>query len=714
MKSFWLFVFSILTFTTLASPPPHEGLWLPLFIKDFNYNEMKRSGLKMSADQLYDINKPCIKDAIVEIGNGKGSGAVISKNGLLLTTYQNILPYLTELSTSENNILKNGFWAKTKTEEKLCTGLTVTFLIRMENVSREVLESIPENIPEYKRAELVQKKIQKIIAKYADDKKVDLHIEPLCYGNEYYLFFYQEFKDIRLVVAPPSEMALFGGENERWMWPRHNSDFSLLRIYGAPDGSPSEYAPENIPITPKYFLPISLKGYNNNDFSMIWGFPQNTNRFISSPEIKFRTEKYATAFVEASNAILPPLRNAINTKDNDQIFYGTIYNTIANQYIRQKGEIDNLYSLSILDEIQKRESKMKKWGLLQDDNPIFFDSIYVKIDTLFSRVSLDQMRCYWYGNVSLQSSKFLMLPYHFQNVTPTPKSEQEIDQIIKDYQNLTSGADKDLEIKLIQASISLWNKLPEELRPQISPYVIKFFNNDYNAFASAIVNKSIFSSDTTLRKFLENPKSSIYKADPLIRYFHEIIKTISKGESVYLSMQEDLIPLQREYAHILLEMNKQENDPYYPEANNSLRVSFGKITGYQPSNAITYQYYTNHIGILEKNKGKRNNPNYKLPPSLIDILTNQDFGSYEYDGELRICFITNADSGFGNNGSPVLDGDGAIIGMMFDSNRESLGYQYLYNYELHRSICLDVRYIIFLLEKFGGVPYLFDEMNLIQ
>ena len=171
---------------------------------------------------------------------------------------------------------------------------------------------------------------------------------------------------------------------------------------------------------------------------------------------------------------------------------------------------------------------MKKWGLLQDDNPIFFDSIYVKIDTLFSRVSLDQMRCYWYGNVSLQSSKFLMLPYHFQNVTPTPKSEQEIDQIIKDYQNLTSGADKDLEIKLIQASISLWNKLPEELRPQISPYVIKFFNNDYNAFASAIVNKSIFSSDTTLRKFLENPKSSIYKADPLIRYFHEIIKTISK------------------------------------------------------------------------------------------------------------------------------------------------------------------------------------------
>lgn len=714
MKSFWLFVFSLLTFTTLASPPPHEGLWLPLFIKDFNYNEMKRSGLKMSADQLYDINKPCIKDAIVEIGNGKGSGAVISKNGLLLTTYQNILPYLTELSTSENNILKNGFWAKTKTEEKLCTGLTVTFLIRMENVSREVLESIPENIPEYKRAELVQKKIQKIIAKYADDKKVDLHIEPLCYGNEYYLFFYQEFKDIRLVVAPPSEMALFGGENERWMWPRHNSDFSLLRIYGAPDGSPSEYAPENIPITPKYFLPISLKGYNNNDFSMIWGFPQNTNRFISSPEIKFRTEKYATAFVEASNAILPPLRNAINTKDNDQIFYGTIYNTIANQYIRQKGEIDNLYSLSILDEIQKRESKMKKWGLLQDDNPIFFDSIYVKIDTLFSRVSLDQMRCYWYGNVSLQSSKFLMLPFHFQNVTPILKSEQEIGQIIKEYQNLTSGADKDLEIKLIQASISLWNKLPEELRPQISPYVIKFFNNDYNAFASAIVNKSIFSSDTTLRKFLENPKSSIYKADPLIRYFHEIIKTISKGESVYLSMQEDLIPLQREYAHILLEMNKQENDPYYPEANNSLRVSFGKITGYQPSNAITYQYYTNHIGILEKNKGKRNNPNYKLPPSLIDILTNQDFGSYEYDGELRICFITNADSGFGNNGSPVLDGDGAIIGMMFDSNRESLGYQYLYNYELHRSICLDVRYIIFLLEKFGGVPYLFDEMNLIQ
>lgn len=714
MKSFWLFVFSIVTITSLASPPPHEGLWLPLFIKDFNYNEMKRSGLKLPADQLYDINKPCIKDAIVQVGNGKGSGAVISKNGLLLTTYQNILPYLTALSSSENNILKNGFWAKNRSEEQRCIGLTITFLIRMENVSQEVLGFIPENIPEYKREELIQKKIQKIISKYTDDTKVHVHVEPLCYGNEYYLFFYQEFKDIRLVVAPPSEMALFGGENERWMWPRHNADFCLLRIYAAPDGSPAEYTPENIPITPRYFLPISLKGYNNNDFSMIWGFPQNTNRFISTPEIKFRTEKYATAFVEASNAILPPLRTAINTKENDQIYYGTIYNTIANQYVRQKGEIDNMFSLNIIEEIRKRETKMERWGLLRDDDPIIFDTLYEKLDTLFSRVSLDLMRCYWYGNVTLQSSKFLMLPYHFQNVTPTVKSEQEIDQIIKEYQKLTLGADKDLEIKLIQASNSLWNKLPEELRPQIGPYVIKFFNNDYNAFASAVVNKSIFSSEATLRKFLENPKSTVYQGDPLIRYFHEIIKTIAKGESAYLSLQDDLIPIQRDYAHIILEMNKQENDSYYPEANNSLRISFGKISGYQPCNAITYQYFTNHIGILEKAKGKPNDPNYKLPKSLIDLLTSQDFGSYEYDGELRICFITNADSGFGSNGSPVLDGDGAIIGMMFDSNRESLGHQYLYNYELHRSICLDARYIIFLLEKFGGVPYLFEEMNLIQ
>lgn len=714
MKSFWLFVFSILTFTTLASPPPHEGLWLPLFIKDFNYNEMKRSGLKLQADQLYDINKPCIKDAIVQIGNGKGSGSLISKNGLLLTTYQNVLPYLTNLSTGENNLIKNGFWAKNKSEEKRCVGLTVTFLIKMENVTQEILSSIPENIPEYKREELVQKKIQKILSKYSDDKKFHLHIEPLCYGNEYYLFFYQEFKDIRLVVAPSSEVALFGGENERWMWPRHNADFTLLRIYAAADGSPADYAPENIPLTPKYYLPISLNGYNNNDFSMIWGYPQSSNRFISSPEIKFRTEMYATAFVEASNAILPPLRSAINNNEKDQIYYGTIYNTIANQYVRQKGEIDNLYSLSILDEIQKREIKMKKWGLLQDDDPIIFDTLNAKFDTLFSKVSLHLMRCFWYGNVTLLSSKFLMLPYYIKNVTPTIKTEQEIDQIIQEYQKLLIGVDKDLEIKLIQASNALWNKLPEELRPQIAPYVTKFFNNDYNAFASAVVNKSIFSSEEALRKFLKNPKSSVYQGDPLIRYYHEIIKTIAKGESVYLTLQENLIPLQREYAHILLEMNKQENDPYYPEANNSLRVSFGKISGYQPCNAITYLYYTNHIGIIEKAKGKPNDPNYKLPTPLFTLLKNEDFGSYEFDGELRICFITNADSGSGSNGSPVLDGEGAIIGMMFDSNRESLGHQYLYNYELHRSICLDARYIMFLLEKYGGVSYLFEEMNLIQ
>lgn len=714
MKSVWLFILSILTLPILASPPPHEGLWLPLLIKDYNYNEMKRSGLKISLDQLYDLNKPCIKDAIVQIGNGEGSGSVISKNGLLLTTFNTIFPYLAELSKSDFNIMKNGFWAAKSSEEKPCSGLSVTFMTRMENVTDEVLGTIPQNIPEHKRKELIDKKISRMIGKYQTGNDSQVSIESFCYGNEYYLFFFQEYHDVRLVIAPPSQLAQFGGDQERWMWPRYNADFSILRIYTAPDGSPAPFSPDNIPLKPKFYLPISLKGYQEEDFTMIWGYPNHTNRMISSPEIKFRTEQFANAFVEASDVILNPLKNAISQNDTVKIYYGDLYHTLSNQKIRYQGEMENIYRLNVMEEIQKRESKMNKWGIQQDDDPVFFDSLYQKIESACSKTDLNIMRCYWYGNITILSSRFLMLPYHLKEVTPTPKTEQEIETIILDYKNWLNGSNFELEKKMVYASFSLWSKLPDPYKPNINPYVLKYFNNDYKAFSNAIIEKSIFSSEESLRSFLLNPKTSVYQKDPLLRYYHEVIKTTSIGELAYQTLQKELIPLQRAYANIVLKMNLQENKAFYPDANQTQRCSFGTISGYQPSNAISYHYFSNHMGILEKMKGKPNDPNYKIPEPLKNLLFNLDFGSFEHEDEMRICFITNADSGVGSNGSPVLNQNGALIGVMFDTNRESLGHHYLYHLDIHRSICLDVRYMLFLLEKIGGTSYLFEEMNLIQ
>lgn len=714
MKSFWLFIFSILTLTISAAPPPHEGLWLPLLIKEFNYNEMKRSGLKISSDQLYHINNPCIKDAIVQIGEGEGSGSIVSDNGLLLTTFNTIFPYITELSKGTENILKNGYWAKNNNEERPCPGLSVTFLKRMENVTNEVLGAIPQNIPEYKRKELVEKKINRMIGKYQIGLEDQVSIESFFYGNEYYLVYFQEYKDVRLVVAPPVELAQFGGEQESWMWPRYNADFALLRIYTAPDGSSAPFSPENIPLNPKYYLPISLKGYQENDFTMIWGYPGRTNRFISSPEMKFRIEQNAKAFVEASSAILNPLRDGILSNDTIKIYYGDLYQSISNQQIRYLGEINNLFRLNLIDEVQKRESQMNRWGLFQDDDPIFFDSLYQKMESVFSNINLDLMRAYWYGNITLLSSRFLMLPYQLKEVTPTPKTEKEIEIIINDYRQWMKGVHRDLEKKMILSSFSLWPKLPDQNKPKVGPYIQKYFNNDQKAFSSAIVDKSIFSSEESLREFLKDPKISIYQKDPLLRYYHEVIKTTQMGEVAYQKLEQDLVPLQREYAGIILKMNQKDHRSFYPDANQTLRVSYGNISGYQPSNAILYHYYTNHIGILEKIKAKPNDPNYRIPSSLKQLFFDQRFGSYEYEDELRICFITNADSGIGSNGSPVLNQNGALIGLMFDTNRESLGNHYLYHSEVHRSICLDVRYMLFLLEHYGGVSYLFEEMNLIQ
>ena len=375
---------------------------------------------------------------------------------------------------------------------------------------------------------------------------------------------------------------------------------------------------------------------------------------------------------------------------------------------------DNIFALEILTEIQNRETTMKKWITSQDHYYDQYHTLFANIDSTFTKVDPNLIKCFWYGNITLQSSKFLMLPYLIQDFSPSSKTPSQIDSIVKQYKLLTGLMDKDLEIKLIEASFSLWEKLPESLRPKMSAYITKYFNNNPKAFATAVVNKSIFSSEEQLRKFLAHPKMSVYQRDPLMRYYHELIKIVELGENEITIFETKMTPIRRDYASILLQMNRFNDKKFYPEANNSLRVSFGNIVGYHPADAINYSHYTNHLGILFKVKGKPNDPFYKIPDKLKSLLLNQDFSSYEQEGELRICFITNADSGYGSVGSPVLNGEGHLIGIMFDANRESIGNNFLYNKEIHRTVCLDSRYILFLIDKFAEASYLFDEMNIVQ
>jgi hypothetical protein len=550
--------------------------------------------------------------------------------------------------------------------------------------------------------------------KYNKEQQYQTKIESFSYGNQYFLFVYQTFKDIRLVGAPPSEIAQFGGETERWSWPRHNADFAIFRIYTAPNGSPALFNQKNIPFIPKYFIPISLKDTRIDDFAMVWGYPQASKRSISSQEVKYWTDIYAKAYVEACSPFLAPFRNSIKSSDSTKLYYGDFYNVLTNQYIRSKGEIDNIFALEILSEIQIRETKMKRWIMSQDKNYDKYNPLFSHLDSTFAKVDPNLIKCFWYGNITLQSSKFLMLPYLIQNFSPSPKTTEEIDSIVKLYKSLTEIIDKDLEIKLIEASFSLWDKLPESIRPKMSAFITKYFNNSPKGFATAVVNKSIFSSEEQLRKFLTHPKISVYQKDPLMRYYHELIKIIELGRVEIEQYESKMTPLRRDYSSILLQLNGSPENKFYPEANNSLRVSFGNIVGYQPSDAITYNYFTNHLGILFKVKGKPNDPFYKIPEKLKALLINQDYLSYEQDGELRICFITNADSGYGSVGSPVLNGEGHLIGIMFDANRESIGNNFLYNKEIHRAVCLDSRYMLFLIDKFAEASYLFEEMNIIQ
>ena len=714
MKKLTFILVSVFLCSSLfAITPPDEGMWLPMFIKDYNYEQMQKLGLNLTPEQLYDINNSSLKDAIVQLGGGFCTGEMISKDGLMLTNHHCGYQFIFNHSSEEHDYLKDGFWAMSKEEELPNEGFSVSFLIRMEDVTATVLDSLKEGISEATRKKAIEKSINKLKKDNSEDGKYTVEVKPFFEGNEYYMFVYLTYKDVRLVGAPPNGIGKFGGDTDNWMWPRHTGDFSLFRIYTAPDGSPTTYSEENIPLQPKHFLPVNIQGIDKGDYAMIWGYPGTTERFMTSYEVLNTMNIINPPLVFACDMILPVMNDAINASDRIRLLYADDFAGLSNMWKMKKGETLSLKRLNVVDKKTAQEQVLQNWITQEDTRMEKYGNTLSEIKTICNDLKPMTLKCFMYANISLMTSKTLLFSYQ-TNVKPSKEEKkfapEKIEKFKMKYNELISSTDRETEMQIILASLKLWKTLPAENQPTIFDEINKNYKGDLGLFVKAIAENSIFSSEASFDKYLQKPSVKVFDNDPLIKYFQSVFAVIVANQGGYMSYNTKLSAARHDYLAAIKEMEVEK--AIYPDANSTMRVTYGQVLDYYPQEAVYYNWFTTADGILPKEIP--NDPEFDVPAKLKELILAKDYGRYGKDGVLNVCFLTNNDITGGNSGSPVINANGEIIGCAFDGNWEALSSNIIYNPDLQRCICVDIRYVMFVIDKLGGAGYLLDEMTIVE
>lgn len=713
-KTLLLSLFAILLSQAVATNPPDEGMWLPMFIKDYNYADMQKLGLQLTPEQMYDINHSSLKDAIVQLGNFC-TGEIISDNGLMLTNHHCGYSSIADHSTEEHDYLKNGFWAQSYEEELPNEGLTVTFLVRMEDVTREVLANVKNDTKKSERAERVAAAIKELKEANSEKGRYTVVIKPFFEGNEYYMFVYEVYRDVRLVGAPPSSIGKFGDETDNWVWPRHTGDFSIFRIYADKDGKPADYSPNNVPLKPKHVLPINIKGIEYGDYAMIWGFPGTTDRFMTSYEIENMLKTENAPLVEALDKILPVIRKEMNARDIVRINYASDYASMANTQKNKKGETASLQQLRVADKKAAQEAKLLDWINASPQRKELYGNPMEKIEKLCKENDVNAMRSFYYANICLMLSKTAFAPYNIQGVKPDADtksfSDEKKAELLAAYKEFMKGTDAVTEANIIEAELELWRNLSVDYQPNIYHHITKKYKGSYANFAKACAEKSIWSNEANFEKFLNKPSLKVYEADPVVNYFKAVISLIFQTQATYTDFTSKMETPRRKYMAALKEM--EAGKPMYPDANSTMRCTYGTVIDYFPLDGVHYRHFTTAQGILEKEIP--GDPEFDVDPKLKELIMNKDFGRYAAkDGSLPVCFLTNNDITGGNSGSPVLNANGELIGCAFDGNIEALSSNIAFDENLQRCINVDARYILFIIDKFAHAQRLIEEMHIIQ
>ena len=711
--TFTLFFLFCLSLFSVAK----EGMWLPVLLQFLNEKDMKTMGMKISADDIYSINHASLKDAIVIFGGGC-TGEVVSNNGLLLTNYHCGYGNIQRHSAIDHDYLTDGFWAKDKSEELSCPGLTVSLLIEMRDVTAQVNSVLKNNMTQAERDSVINNISQQIVDNAISNTHYKGDVESYFCDNQFYLIIYEVFNDIRLVGAPPSNIGKFGGDTDNWVWPRHTGDFSIFRIYADKDNNPADYSQDNKPYQPKQFLKISLDGVNQDDFTFVFGYPGHTDEYITSGAVYNMTEVDNPIAIDIRNTKLTVMKKYSEQSPAVRIKYANKIAGIANGWKKWIGQTQGVEHADGIHSKRIYEQKFQEWAkstrnnytiLVPELNRIYQNNIPYEKSTIYIReAGLGVEIVKFAGNFS----ELILASKHnsadLKDIYKLKKSLANAANLF--YKDYYMPIDKELCPQLLK---TVYDNIDKDLMPDIFKKIEKKYKGNFKAYSNYLFDNTILNNSKKFHDFIENYKQSDYnklEKDPAYILFISLVNTYKNNIIPYIDKNQNSIDsLMRLYMKAQMEFEKEKT--FYPDANFTLRVAYGKVEGFNSQDAVEFNYFTTLDGIMEKE-----NPDiydYVVENKLKDLYNKKDYGRYgDKDGKMHVCFIASNHTSGGNSGSPVLNADGNLIGLNFDRNWQGTMSDIIYNPDICRNIVVDIRYVLFIIDKFAGAQNIINEMTI--
>ena len=691
-----------------------EGMWLPHLIQGQTYDEMVRLGIKLTPEQIYDVNKSSLKDAIVRLGGGFCTGEMISAEGLMLTNHHCGFSAIQSLSSVDHDYLQDGFWAMKRSDE-LAAGFSVSFLVKIEDVTERVTKDLNESMSLSDRSGKIREISKEIQDEFKEeDKHISGTVKSFYEGNRFYVFVYQTYPDVRLVGTPPQSLGKYGGDTDNWMWPRHTCDFSMFRVYADKDNNPAEYSEDNVPYKPKHHLPVSMKGVEKGDYAMIFGYPGSTDRYLTSYGVKFATDVDQPARVKVRRDKLDVYEKYMAESQKTRIAYAAKHAQVSNYWKYFIGQTKGLNRLNVYDKKKEQENTFAAWANSDASRKTMYGDVISLYEKGFETKHKYQLSQTYIGEAifGIESISFaagfrgLEEMDNEQLMGLQEKLSANVKSHFKDYYR---PIDEEVCAKML---MHYSNDIPVDQQPEMFVKMVKKAKGDFTKIASWLFKKSMFVDEEKMMAFIEKPNGKKIAKDPMFvvmnmfrdNYFDNIIPAMNESN-------ESLAKAKRLYVKGLMEMNADHR--YASDANSTMRVTYGSVLDYFPADAVHYNHFTTMNGVMEKYVP--GDLEFDLPQRFIDLANNRTYGKYaDKDGELHICFLSNNDITGGNSGSPVINAEGHLIGTAFDGNWEAKSGDIAFEDKLQRTISVDIRYTLWVIDVFANAGHLVDEMTVIK